>query len=657
MTRFQVRTELLLGGTWTDITDRVYQRDPISIRRGRSNESARVDPGSCSLTLDNRDGNFSPRNPTGAYYGLLGRNTPLRVWAGTPFTGAADFVDTPVADASTDVDHIAPSVMSRGDTGLLLCTWITGFDPGTYTVPASMTAGPQTDGADSSMIVAVEELATPGDTGTRTATFAGGDVHGHAQASITIPGNSVAPVVEEIVFEESDGGYITLRTSDTVQAGWWLVAIHAWDFDPDDTMIAAPAGVTPGHWTPLADSRETTARGPHIKSWARPVVQSGAQEVIFVSDNNRQPNNHARIYVLSGVDFASIRFSGEVAAWPPRWDVSGVDVHVRVEAAGILRRLGQGNKQIRSAIYRETVSARRQPMAYWPCEDGSNADSLASGVDHGSPLTIQGEPELASYDGFAGSEPLPVIKQARLLGTVLGYVPTGETQIRWLMHVPDEGATDTQQIITIYTSTGLRWTVRYRTAGTGTLNVRCFELTDDDYALIHDTDYAFSVNGKDLRVAWEFTQNGSNIDYRVGTVEPGAATGFGDGATVTGRSMGAVQRVTMAIRQNLGDVALGHISVHAEITSMFDLGDALDAHRGEKAGRRIERLCREEGIAIRAVGGLNDTARMGPQGVVSLVGLFSEAQDADGGALYETREDIGLTYRTRASLYNQQSPS
>jgi len=75
--------ELLVGDTWTDITDFVYQRQTITIVRGRPDESATVNPATCTFTLNNRDGRFSPRNPASPYYLLIGRNTQLRVSAPT----------------------------------------------------------------------------------------------------------------------------------------------------------------------------------------------------------------------------------------------------------------------------------------------------------------------------------------------------------------------------------------------------------------------------------------------------------------------------------------------------------------------------------------------------------------------------------------------
>lgn len=68
---------LVLGGT--DVTSDVLERDGITITRGRSDEGSHVETSRCSLTFRNNSGDYSPRNPTGAYYGVLGRNTPIRV--------------------------------------------------------------------------------------------------------------------------------------------------------------------------------------------------------------------------------------------------------------------------------------------------------------------------------------------------------------------------------------------------------------------------------------------------------------------------------------------------------------------------------------------------------------------------------------------------
>jgi len=74
-----VLVEINVAGTWTDITEHAFVRDPITIEHGRADESDQADPAKLSLTINNRDGRYSPRNPLSPYYGLIGRNTPIRV--------------------------------------------------------------------------------------------------------------------------------------------------------------------------------------------------------------------------------------------------------------------------------------------------------------------------------------------------------------------------------------------------------------------------------------------------------------------------------------------------------------------------------------------------------------------------------------------------
>ncbi|MER6892029.1 hypothetical protein, partial [Streptomyces halstedii] len=76
-----VTVEIDLGDGWIDITEYAYLRNAITLGRGTPDEATKADPATLSMTLNNRDGRFSPRNPLGPYYGRLGRNTPVRITA------------------------------------------------------------------------------------------------------------------------------------------------------------------------------------------------------------------------------------------------------------------------------------------------------------------------------------------------------------------------------------------------------------------------------------------------------------------------------------------------------------------------------------------------------------------------------------------------
>lgn len=80
-TLLRIRVELLLGGVWTDVSPYVLYEEMVRIERGRRPNQRRADSAKCTLTFKNHDQRFSPRNASGPWFGLLRRNTPLRVWA------------------------------------------------------------------------------------------------------------------------------------------------------------------------------------------------------------------------------------------------------------------------------------------------------------------------------------------------------------------------------------------------------------------------------------------------------------------------------------------------------------------------------------------------------------------------------------------------
>lgn len=84
--------ELDVDGVWTDVTAYVRVGSHPQITRGLADEQSAPGPAKLTLALNNKDGRFSPRNPTGPYYGLFGRNTLIRVTSDISGTPAVRFV-------------------------------------------------------------------------------------------------------------------------------------------------------------------------------------------------------------------------------------------------------------------------------------------------------------------------------------------------------------------------------------------------------------------------------------------------------------------------------------------------------------------------------------------------------------------------------------
>ncbi len=70
-----------IAGVWRDVTadDDVLADTPIVIRRGQDGETPALRPSTITLRLDNGDDRFRLTNPMSPLYGLVGRNTPIRV--------------------------------------------------------------------------------------------------------------------------------------------------------------------------------------------------------------------------------------------------------------------------------------------------------------------------------------------------------------------------------------------------------------------------------------------------------------------------------------------------------------------------------------------------------------------------------------------------
>jgi hypothetical protein len=350
-----------------------------------------------------------------------------------------------------------------------------------------------------------------------------------------------------------------------------------------------------------------------------------------------------------------IRFVGEVASWPPKWDTSRY-VTVSASAAGILRRLGQGATPLASPMRREfTNPARTSILAYWPLEDGSTATEFASALSGAAPMTVATSGvKAAAYTSYAASDALPTLGEGALTGTVPTYTVTGETALRFFAAFPDTAPTADAPLVEVKSSTGMRWVIAWES--TGAMSVRGYDKAGTTLEYIT---YGGVVSGKRLSIGLDFVQSGTTLTRRWYFIDVDEYT-LASGATITqttgtltGYTLGRLATITIG-GGSIGDVAIGHVAL-ADATSAYGAtGSAMVGYAGESALARLIRLCGEEDIPFtyKAVTGLS-SAQVGPQSVAALLDLIEDAIDADGGRLYEQRDALALTARSRATLYTQ----
>jgi hypothetical protein len=638
-----LHVELDVGG-WTDITDDPMRRAGVSITRGRSDEGSTVDRSTCNMEVDNRTGDYSPRNPSGAYYGLLGRNTPLRVSLERSYSTlrllgtAADRITTPDAaalDITGDIDI-------RID--LALSNWRRGCDlAGKY----------ETTGNQRSW-----------------AFYTHSDHSGRLVLTWSTNGTATITVVSDIPVPAPHSGRQALRVTLDVNNG---AAGNTATFYYADTMD--------GTWTQLGDPVITASTTSIFSSSA--VLELGDVEdlsngavigeiyefkllngiagsevanpdfTIQTHDDTSFADAAGRTWTVQGgaqISNRSYRFHGEVSSWPQRWDNTGEDVSTPLEASGIMRRLTQGATVEGSVMYRASLRDTSGLVAYWPLEDPAGSQRAASATDNTLGLSYTGTPEFATYEGFVASNPIMRLNGAQFNGSVPNYTVGNESQWHFLMNVPSGGAEDGQVVLMWYTTGSVRrWEVFYGTGGT--LGLRAFD--SGGTQLFTTGAVAFAVNGLDLLVAVELTQNGADIDYALATLEPGESSGLQTSGTLTTDTVGKVGQFQISPSGGIDAISIGHLTFQNDVTSLFELGTQLNGWKGETAGRRIERLCSEESITFTAIGDIDDTVTLGVQMAGPLMDLIRGCVETDLGMLYEPRDVLGLGYRTRASLCNQ----
>jgi len=786
-----VTTQLLLDGAWTTITDDVYQRDPITIFRGRADEASNVDPSWCKLTLKNKNGPYSPRNPNSPYFGALGRNTELRIL--TPGSedhylalpgNAVSYVTTPdtsTLDTPGDLDirlEIEPeswrpptlvTLARKADTdtqmswflflttaGNLVLAWSsdgagTGYLTRTSTVPIPATSGRLAVRA----VLDVNNGAAGHDVKFYTAPTLDGvatNLLTEAQANFEsgtggwVGAGTPAPTVSQDTIHQKYGtkslktlwnGSGTFPQSQLTLSGFTTsapYAMGAWLYvptgSPDTRIVAGSAtspltavkdelvwlslpftapGTTPtigvrssgspsgqACWTDGVTVVDGSTAVEYSKCWAQlgTTITTAGTTSVFASTSTvlLGINLQAKVYVfelrttIAGTPVASpdfgaaesgattvvdaqglvwtlvgnavmvnpnARFHGAVSAWPQRWSEDEADVWVPIQADGILRRLGQGASALKSTLYRGLTTAGNV-VAYWPFEDGDVATELASALPGQSPMvinpTVGTAVQLATFDGFKASSPLPAGSGAIFSADVADYplaIPT-KVQTRMLMYVPAAVPADGVALRVFTSGTAGRWDLKVNVGGSMSLITY-----DTDGNQINDSGaFGFAVNGKLLRVSLELERVGTAVNYTIVTLQVGQSTGSVGSGSIASQSLGKCTRVVVNSAR-FADVVYGHVSVHNEITSIFDLSSELNAWTGEQATNRVLRLCREEGLPVSLIGDASDSVTMGYQLPKTLLDLLRECADADLGILHEPRGYLGLAYRTRHSLYAQ----
>ena len=640
-----VRTELQIGGAWQDVSADVLLRDPITISRGRPDEATRPDHCKATITFNNRNGRYSPRNGMSDLYGLIGRNTPVRV----SVPASARYLRLPGdagARASTP-DASALDIVGDLDVRVdaTLLNWDTGND---YVDLVGKWAG---EGAFS-WRVSLDPLGRPYLVWSPDGTFDNALTN---WPDDLLPVPSSGRISFRVTLDVNNGSgqnvasfYYSLTPG---TAGPWT-AFGSFSISGTTSIYSSTAPLDVG------DVRGTSAGLAPLGRVHAVEVRNGIDGPIVASPDFSVPaagtgpytDAAGRTWTTSGgAEFSDreYRLHAEVSNWPPRWDVSGNDRYVPVEAAGPLRRYGAGTNPLQSTL-RRRIPSEPTVVAYIPFEDGTTATQAASGLPGGNPATLTGV-TWASDDTLPGSAALPTTGPAAALAVPVPPPPVaGDGWHCEMVFRIDSAPASISQLLNVQLAGGTYREVQI--AVTGSV-IGCLLIKPDGTTVDGGAFSAPNMVGSWNRMAVYARQNGTSVNIHYSVITIGGVSYSTDVDPFTGTT-GTVTRLYANYGSTVEGLRLGHLGVFTTTgTTIYNAADI--AFAGEQAHARVERLCREQAMPVAFPAGTGATALMGPQRPAPLLDLLNECADADMGVLHEAREVGCLVYRRRTSMLNQ----
>lgn len=637
-----LRGEFLIDGTWVDATGNILTRQSLTHTRGRPDMGARVDPSTCRPLIDNTDGRFSPDNPMGPYYGRFGRNTPFRLSVAGPTTHLV--TGGPADRAQTD-DHASLDIVGDIDVRVeaSLTNWRARDTPVELAGKYEATAG------NKSWLF----FAYQGRLYFYWSVDGSADLTSSSNAPLVIPPSGRMAVRATLdVDNGASGRMITFYTAESMSGPWVQLGTPVVQAGVTSVFNSArPVQVGAVGTLTFADPlgrfhRFELRNGINGPAVANPDFTTQTPGAVGFTDSAGRPWTLGGNAVLTN---RATRLSHELAAYPTQWHPSGAHAWVDAQTAGILRRLRRGSHALASTLRRRIPSAA--PLAYWPMEEGREASQFYSPIARVRPLATSGM-DIAADDSLPGSSALPAVRAGATLSGAVPGSATGAWHTEFVFKLPNNGPATARTVLQ-WTSTGTvkLWRLLLTTNGSQVYGY------DDEGTVVASS--LLNLTGLGVFNAWcrwqlFATQSGGNVSWSVRFVPIG---GQGTGL-VTSSYAGTLGRIN-GVRgadggysADLEGLVLGHIAVlstaNSTIYNAADLG-----FTGETAGTRMERLAVEESIPLTVCGNVSEQTAVGSQRPMGVLDLLEEAADADGGILYEDRDQPTLRYRGRGTLYNQ----
>lgn len=632
------------AGSWglgVDITS--YVRQPgndggqrITYSAGRQDEGNQIDAGSLKLTLDNRTGIWTPQNVNGTYYGLLKRNTPIQL---STDTGSDSFTRTVVSGLGTS---------SSGQLWTNGALWsVNGSSakatPGADVITSASLADADAYNFDVRYTCWVD--VTP--TGNSMISVGAGRFLNQTNSLMFRTEFNIAGTVDlKIGRRDTASGFISTASSLAVfsftantkvrvryQGDGTTLRMKAWK----PANPALPDADEPSTWSVTATDATILGTKVGLYAWRVAGSTNAGSPGIWVDD-----------FVSSAEEW-----TGSVVQWPTRWSMTGTNAWAPIEAAGVLRRLRQGQGELQSPLRRQLGSY--SPRQFIPLEDTEGATVGASvvtgaqaatfrNVTAGSVSDLPGASTAVSFDLATSSITTRASKPPTLSQT--GFA------VMFLMKMASLPSATT--LVATIRSTGRvnRWEIYMDAAS---IRLDGYESSGPGVSpLVSNTAlYGTEINPLEwFAVQLETGISGGNVTYSLLSHAVGDVTYYAQSGNFVGSYFAAATEVILG-GTDLDGCAFSMIWIGANtlpfVTDSFSL--VSNGYAGELAADRATRVAAEAAVPLLVEAGTSEP--MGAQRESTVLAALRSCELADYGILYETGS--GLGFRPRVARYNAAS--
>lgn len=693
------KVQLQINGTWTDVVrydaeTKLLQKNGIMISRGAGGLQQRTPAGTCTWVWQDPNGIYNNENPRSPYFGLIPRNTPVRVYVprsekalyiyptlpvvGSSQGGSAGYISTPdSANVSVTGDmevrfDIEPNRLTRYYSGRGKM-WVLG---GKYLASPNRTwylrlGDPASQQNNNQLALA---FSANGTTGLVAVCDGNLPVYtGRVAIKVTLDIDNGAGSREIKFFYSTTGINGTYTQLGSTITGAAIAGLA------DTTAPLQLGTVANGDLSTVITSSGYSYFGRiyGFQLW-NGISTAGGTKVAEADFTTKAVGTTSfadglgNTWTLAGtgveITDADYRFYGELSApvQVPKQSNNGqgTDITIEAEAGGIIRRLTANDTPVSSPIYLHF--SQLGSNGWWTGEDSATSDSnittsAVSGVSAAtiSDITFEGFDEtLPGSAGVmqCGSTAPTFVGACKAASTTLethfiGYfkfdaLPAAETTVfniysengtvkRWTFNVDGGG-----YLLRGYNSVGTEIVTKITLYGVGA--------EPTGWIIFHlQLTNTGGLGTIDIKSEWYGVETGAGYTQNsIGTLNYAG-------------SNGTISRVVVQASGNaLDGMRFCHLMASNQVGILFFSTDAAlarasAAYPGETADERFIRICQLIGVTPVLVGERGASERMGPQPIDTGIKILYECAETDGAIITEAPDQPALEFRTRDSLYNQ----